>query len=376
MKTSKLRELVVEHASGQKLELLKNTSTVSWLYPGQFAYCLNEEFIWDRYGTFIDCPEQINFHKIQPVIRWNDFETHFLKSKKKPTFHLGLFDMTTINGGHLIPAELKNKYSQDIFKGLLDFLTNIIGLEKDKLLITYFPGQKLSELSKNKQGISKYDFDYEFPKDDISIKAFLNLGIENSQLKPEASRNCVLIPNWICGEIAPWGFRNEIYYKVGDDFLDIATIEVLDYRPIVKDGKIIGVEKWDKAFVINGAGIERIAMLKNENKSIYDIDTIKPLFEKIKESQIENPYLVCESIRIFQRLIADTGGNMRDARSKRTARDRQQKYNIIRRVLIKINDNELKNLFELNAELYPYYPELKNSIKKCLDSVLEYRKTQ
>lgn len=374
--TIQLRKIIEKHAKQQKLEMLKNTSTVSWLYPGQFAYCLNEEFIWDRHGTFIDCPVEIHFHKIQPVIRWDDFEKFFLKGKEKTQTHLGLFDMTTINGGHIIPIKYKKQYANIIFEGLIDFLVNKIGLDKSRLAITYFPGQKLSELSKNRQGISKYDFDYEFPEDTDSVDAFLRLGLKKSQFKPDATRDSFLIPDWACGEVAPWGNRNEILYDMGNGLLDIATVEVLTYRPIVKNQKISDVQKWDKAFVINGTGIERLSMLLNNQNEIYDIDNIEPLFSYLDKLNIEDTYLTCESIRIFHRLIADTAGNMRDARSQKSSRNRKSKFNILRRIISKISNDELKEIFNLNAKLNPRYLELKKSLNQCLNSIDQYRETQ
>jgi alanyl-tRNA synthetase len=374
--TIELRDLINNYAQKQDLEILKNSPTVSWLYPGQFAYCLNEEFIWDRYNTFIDCPAEIHFHKIQPVIRWDDFESFFLKGSENPRTHLGSFDMTTINGGHIVPIESKNKYSEIIFEGIIDFLVNKIGLEKSKLVITYFSGQKLSELSKNRQGISKYDFDYEFPPDTESIEAFRKLGIKNSQFKADSTRDSFLIPDWACGEVAPWGHRNEIIYQTEKGLLDIATVESLTYRPIIKNQKISGIQKWDKAFVINGTGIERLSMLLNNYSEIYAINNINPLFLFLKEINIQEPHIVCESIRIFHRLIADTGGNMYDARSQKSPKNRQSKFNILRRIISQLPDNELSKIFALHADINPYYPELKNSIEQCLISINQYRETQ
>lgn len=373
MSVDKIRKIIIDYTKSQKLEILSNTSTVSWLYPGQFTYCLNEEFIWDRYGTFIDCPEEVHFQKIQPVIRWNDFEDYFYKGEEKIKTHLGLFDMTTINGGHIIPKSKHKIYSEMIFNGLIDFLVNIIGLDKEKFVISYFPGGKLSELGKNKKGVNKYDFDFDFPPDNESLEFFSKLGIKKEQMKPDLSRDSFLIPNWICGEVAPWGYRNEILYKTENGLLDIATIEILSYRPIVKDGKIIRIEEWDKRFIINGTGLERLSMLVDGLKNIYKVDNIKPLRIFLSKAGYNNGDLKIESLRIFHRLITDTDGNIFDTRSKKTPKERKKKFNIFIRSLIDIKNEDLQKLFEINAKINSWYPEMKQSITRAIEVIDEYR---
>ena len=372
-----IREYLNKFAKKQKLEILKNSPTVSWLYPGQFAYCLNEEFIWDRHGTFIDMPGELSFHRIQPVIRWDDFISFFQESKiPKNNVHLGLFDMTTINGGYIVSREKFDEFSEKIIGGVISFLVDELGLSKNKLVITYFPGGKLSELSKDSKGKQKYDFDFDFLADMKSKEIFLKLGIGKDQLKKEKSRDCFLIPNWACGEPAPWGYRNEIHYKTEDGLLDIATVERLCYKPISKDKKIVGVEEWDKVFVINGTGIERISMLLNGNRDIYEASNIKRLWEYVKSKKYKNPKTVCESIRILNRLIADTGGDMHDTRSKKSPKERKRKFNIIRANLMEIAKKELKEMLQINAELNFWYPGLKKSVKKSIQSIEEYIDTQ
>lgn len=368
-----IRKYLNEFAKKQKLEILENSSTVSWLYPGQFAYCLNEEFIWDRYGTFINMPGELSFHKIQPVIRWDDFIEYFQKSKNnKNKVHLGLFDMTTINGGHVVSKEKFDEFSEKIIKGTINFLVEELGLSKENLVITYFPGGKLSEMSKNRKGEQKYDFDFDFPQDEKSKKMFLDLGIKENQLKKVKSRDCFLIPNWACGEPAPWGYRNEIHYKTKEGLLDIATVERLCFKPIIKNDKISGVEEWDKVFIINGTGIERLSMLLNGHKDIYDVSNIKKLWDYIKKKNYKNSRIICESIRILNRLIADTKGNMYDSRSKKSPKERKRKFNIIRANLMNLDKKELKEMLEINSKINSWYPKLRSSINKTLENLGEY----
>ena len=376
MEMKNLRQKINEKAKQEGLDIVERSSTVSWLYPGQFAYCLNEEFIWDRFGSFIDIPESIHFHKIQPVIRWDDFIRHFQGSSSIPVerdgSHLESFDMTTITGGHIVSRQEHERYSREAFKGIIEFLTSF-GLRKENFEITFFPGARLSEIGKGRNGFQKYAFEFEFPEDREAKESFLEVGLQESQIKPDSSRNCFLIPNWICGEVAPWGYRNEINYKTSQGLVDIATIERLSLRPIRQENEIVGVEDWDKVFVISGTGLERLSMIENGLNKIQDVDNIKPLYDFVSSRGYENPDLICESVRIAGRLIADTGGNMIDKKSPKTADERKKKYNRVLRNLCSIDDNGLLEMFRINAEINPWYPELRSSIGAVLEQIKSYR---
>ncbi|HLC73075.1 MAG TPA: hypothetical protein VJH20_00390 [Candidatus Nanoarchaeia archaeon] len=372
-----LRRIIEERAKNKGLEIVSPSSTISWLYPGQFAYCLNEEFIWDRYGSLIDMPGEIHFHKIQPVIRWDDYIIYFLGRTKNPpqssTDHLTSFDMSTIDGGHIINKENYAKYSKMIFGGIVSFLINDLGLDKNKLEITYFSGEKLSILSSNKKGVPRFDFEKYIPEDKEAKEELLSLGLQESQIKPNNTRDCFLIPDWLCGEAAPWGYRNEINYRTNAGLIDIATIERLFLRPIYKNGKLVDVVEWDKRFLINGAGLERLVMVVNSLPEINQVDTINPLFDFIASRGYDNVPLLCESLRTSHRIIADSRGNLTDKRSPGKSEERRWKYNKILRNLIHVQDIDIRDFYNLNAELQPHYEELSQVVELAVEEVKQYK---
>ncbi|MFZ5954805.1 MAG: hypothetical protein ACOYT4_00080 [Nanoarchaeota archaeon] len=372
MKIKNLRELLNQEAKKQGSEIVKHSSNISWLYPGQFAYCLNEEFLWDRYGSFLEAPET-HFHKIQPVIRWDDFVTYFQDFSKKDSiedcFHLGNFDMSTITGGHIVSSEEAKIYEKQAFKGLFDFLIKTCGLKKENFEVTYFIGAKLSDIGKGKNGFSKYDFDFDFAPD---INALRTLWRENglglNQIWEDKSRNCFLIPNWACGEIAPWGYRNEINYRTPFGLVDIATIERLSLIPKKKDDKIVSIEPWEKSFIIAGAGLERLSMVSEGLKRIQDVDNIKQLSNYC--SKYENPLKICESLRVFHRIVADSNGNLSDRRG--SGKNRKPKYNQLMRNLYKISKSEISEMLEINSESNSWYTELDTSKEKVISELERY----
>lgn len=376
MKIKNLREIINQEAKRQKLEIVSHSSNISWLYPGQFAYCLNEEFLWDRYGSFTDAPTKTHFHKIQPVIRWDDFISYFQGAKgqdpENDNSHLSHFDMSTITGGHIISSEDTPNYESQAFKGLFDFLTNTCGLDKRNFEVSYFPGAKLSDIGKGKNGFSKYDFDFDFTQDLRAKELLAENDIRPCQIKPDAGRNCFLIPNWVCGEVAPWGYRNEINYKTPRGLVDIATIERLSLIPKKQNGEIIGVEPWEKSFVISGTGLERLSMLSEGLEKIQDVDNIKHLYETCLK--YEDPLKVCESLRMLHRIAADSRGDLSDSRG--SGKNRKPKYNQLLRNLYKIERSGVKDMLEINSEINSWHPELGDSEDLVISELKRYSLTQ
>ncbi len=378
LSTKNLRRIVHQHAEEQRLSIEKHTPVVSWLYPGQFTYCLNEEFIWDRYGSLIDCPEEVHFHKVQPVIRWDDLFNFYIRSPqgkiKAGWAHLGMFDMCTINGGHIVKKKDYERYSQQSLTGIISFLTEKLSLEPRKLEVGYFAGNALSKLCVTKQGKPKYGFEYTFPEDKESLGTLHSLGLEKTQVRADASRNSFLSPNWICGAEAPWGYRNEIYYRTSRGLVDIATVERLLWKPLYKEGDLVGIEEWDKAFVINGTGIERLALVANDLKNILYVDEIFPMWQYSKMRGYKNARTISESIRASHRIIADTQGDLTDAHSPSKSEDRKKKLNRILRQFNSIHEGDLYKMYEINAQCYSEcYPELSGAIQQTVHEVLAYK---
>jgi len=374
MEIQELRKTIEGRAKSRELDIEPPTSTVSWLYPGQFAYCLNEEFIWNKFGTFIDCPKEIKFHKIQPCIRWNDFEDFFMKPKQpsEDLVHLGHFDMTTITGGYIISKEKSQEMHTKSCRDLVYFLTEEVGLDKSRLKISYFPGGLLSEIGKSKEGKPKFDFEYKFQEDIESCEIFYSLGLKKDQIIPDKTRNCFLIPDWACGEVAPWGTRNEVYYTTAKGLVDIATLENLTLRPIYKEGNITSIEPWEKAFVINGTGLERLSMISRGLSRIQEVDNIRDLYKYTLSKNYSNPELICETIRLTHRIISDTNGEMSDSRGGK-GRNRKDKLNRLLNILYQIDEKELGEMLVINSEINHWYSNFKSSKENVLNLIKEYK---
>jgi len=359
-----LRKKWLKLQEKNKTDILSHDSIISKLIPGQFNYCFQEDFLVENYGgkdntifLDLDIPEKgINFSKIQPVIRDADFENHFLNSAPDLE-HLVSFDLASISGGKIGSKEKYSEYVKDSVNTTYDFLINNLGLDKNRLYVTYYDKGNVNSTSKG-----KFDFKQDLEQDTIVPELFKKKGLPSENLIANSTRDNFLMIDFTVG-VGPWGYRNEILYKMPDGrLLDIATIEHLKYRPEVKGKReIVGLKDWEKCFVIDGFGIERVLMAANEIKDAYDLNTIKPLYEATGSK------LKTECIRAAHRVLTDSEGY------ENLSKDRKRRVKRYMKPLTDYSENNLKSLLEINANAYPCYPELKENTDKVVNEIMSYK---
>jgi alanyl-tRNA synthetase len=173
-------------------------------------------------------------------------------------------------------------WKEDAISFAWELLTKEFRFPKEKLWVTVFAGNR------------------DVPADDESInywKVFL-----------PASRIIKLGSNdnfWIAGEVGPCGPSTEIYFDQGsnigcrekdcqpgcdcDRFLEIWNAGVF----MQYEKKLISNNKEQKSFefiplkiksVDTGAGLERLAAVLQDKDSVFEIDLIKPIYDKIVSS--------------------------------------------------------------------------------------------
>jgi hypothetical protein len=160
---------------------VKQTSVVSPLFPGQFNYCLDERHIFEKYGNFINIHSDEHFQKIQPAIRLADFDNYFSENGNRSAYHLGVFTIGTINGGHIEDrSREKNLYKKSVL-GVIDFLTKYIGLEKDRLRVSYFSGgataREVEASRKRPDSKLKVETEFNIEEDVLSKTILLDVGL-------------------------------------------------------------------------------------------------------------------------------------------------------------------------------------------------------
>jgi alanyl-tRNA synthetase len=195
--------------------------------------------------------------------------------------HLTFFEM-------LGNWSLGDYWKEDAIKWSFEFLTDKkwLGLDKEKIYVTVFAGDK------------------DAPKDMESSKIWENLGIAKDKIFYLPKKD-----NWWgpAGTTGPCGSDTEMFYdtgkkKCGKDckpgcscgkYFEIWNDVFMQYNKTI-GGKY---ESLKQKNVDTGMGVERtIASLKG-CKSVYEIETFKPIVEKIKE--ISKSKLNDKSVRII-----------------------------------------------------------------------------
>ncbi|MBA42958.1 MAG: hypothetical protein CMF62_02975 [Magnetococcales bacterium] len=200
---------------------------------------------------------------------------------------------------HLTSFEMLGSWSLDSYsrEETLDisfnYLINYLNLDPKKMYVTYYDGNDIiSEDTETKNLWKKY-----LPESNI--------------IKGNFKDNF-----WMMGESGPCGVSTEIHYDISniDRFVpelvnqdDPSVIEIwnmvfIEYK--CKDGKF---SKLEKKFVDTGIGLERLSMIIQNTKTVYDTDAFYYLFgycqaltnQKYSYQDTYNVNKIDETYRIF-----------------------------------------------------------------------------
>jgi len=196
---------------------------------------------------------------VQKCIRTGDIE------EVGDDFHLSFFEM-------LGNWSLGDYFKKEAIEYSFEFLTKVLCLDKKRLYITCFKGDKDS------------------PKDTESAEAWMSLGISKERIFFLPKKD-----NWWgpAGKTGPCGPDTEMFYDTGKKACSKSC------KPGCNCGKY--VEIWNDVFmqynkteneeyvpleqknVDTGMGVERtLAILQNKN-NVYETELFLPIIEKIKE---------------------------------------------------------------------------------------------
>ncbi|MEK7121012.1 MAG: alanine--tRNA ligase [Patescibacteria group bacterium] len=268
-------------------------------------------------------------------------------------------------------------FKKDAIKWSYEFLTNKesgLGLNAERLYVTCFEG------------------DENAPKDTKSAEIWKKVGIPESHIYfLGANKNW-----WSAGDNGPCGPDTEMYYDITEDGLDIKNKE--DFLKADKEQKV--VEIWNDVFmeyqkqngkivgklpqknVDTGAGLERMAMVLQGKKNVFETDLFVPMFEKIRAlSSSQNTKatrIVADHMKASVFMIADGVLPSNTDRGYILRR-------LIRRAvryadLIQFGDNKLSELVNDIVSTYKaVYPEIEKKQKSIASIINEeedkFRKT-
>jgi len=137
-------------------------------------------------------------------------------------------------------------------------------------------------LDKNKLSISCFGGEPEIPKDEESAKIWQKLGIPRKKIKFLGKEDNFWGP---VGEVGPCGPCTEMFYKGVEIWNDV----FMEYNKQVKSqkSKVKNIEyeyvPLKQKNVDTGMGVERTIAVLNDKKSVFDIEPLKSIIEKVRE---------------------------------------------------------------------------------------------
>ncbi len=168
-------------------------------------------------------------------------------------------------------------FKQQAIEMSFEFLTKELGFPIEKLAISCFEG------------------DMDASKDEETANIWLKLGISKDRIAFLPKKE-----NWWgpAGETGPCGPDTEMFFwnseekppekfnPENNNWVEIWNDVFMEYNK-TKDGKYIALEQKN---VDTGMGLERVAMILENKSDVYEISTIKPIMNKVKEiAKIQNP---------------------------------------------------------------------------------------
>jgi alanyl-tRNA synthetase len=160
----------------------------------------------------------------------------------------------------------------------LEFLLDTLKMDKEKLSITVFEGDK------------------NIPEDTETIEIWKKFGIKENKIFKLSKENNF----WIAGNSGPCGPCSEIYYDLGEDigckrkdcqpgcdcdrFLEIWNLVFMEYY-LDEKGNLTRLSQKN---VDTGAGLERLALVLQGKKSVFETDLFLPIIEELEKEGVKD----------------------------------------------------------------------------------------
>ncbi len=178
-----------------------------------------------------------------------------------------------------------------------EFLTEVLGLDKKRIYVTVFAGDK------------------DAPRDEESAKIWMNLGVPKERIFFNPKKD-----NWWgpAGEFGPCGPDTEMFYDTGrkkcsaackpgcscGKFAEIWNDVFMEYSKTKH-----GFEKLKQFNVDTGMGVERTAAILQGKGSVYDTELFLTVVEKIrsisKKSDIKSERIIADHLRAAVFVLGD-----------------------------------------------------------------------
>ncbi|MFT5238418.1 MAG: alanyl-tRNA synthetase [Flavobacteriaceae bacterium] len=352
--TSKeIRELFLDFFRKNNHRLIEGSSIIpkddpSLLYINSGMAPLKPYFLG------LETPPSKQLVNVQPCIRTNDIE------EIGDRHHLTFFEMM---GSWSIGDYYKEKAIQLAF----DLLVGHFKFDKEKLYVTVYKG----------------DPELDIAADEESIEFWKKAGIDDDHIIALGADNF-----WgPAGDTGPCGPCTEVFYDTGDKFgPKYVPGEHFDdesrYIEIWNAGVFMELDKTKEGnfnplpmkSVDTGSGIERMYLALNGIDSLYEVDTIKPVYDKIKdlfasEQLTEKDYrTLTDHMRTATMILSDGVLPSPDGRGYIPRRLIRKSMALAMRAG-KSLDSLIDVAKEVMLQLSDYYPNLKDNSASIINSI-------
>lgn len=219
-------------------------------------------------------------------------------------------------------------FKKEICKWSFELLTQVYGLDKDRIYVTYFGGNKAANLD----------------PDEECRQIWVDVGIDPSRILPFDMKDNF----WEMGETGPCGPCSEIHYdRIGGrdasalvnmddpDVLEIWNLVFIQFNR-ENDGSL---RPLPSKHVDTGMGFERLVSVIQDKSSNYDTDVFVPLFNAIQEKTGARTYTGkvgtddSDGIDMAYRVVADHARTLTIALSDGGRPDNVGRGYVLRRIL-------------------------------------------
>jgi len=272
------------------------------------------------------------------------------------TYHHTMFEM-------LGNWSFGDYFKKDAIDWAWELLTEVYGIDKDRLYVTVFEGDATDKLEKDNDA-------YDYWSAHISKERILN-GNKKDNF-------------WEMGAIGPCGPCSEIHVDIRDDAerakVDGASLVNMDHPQVVEVWNLVfmqynrkadtSLENLPNTHVDTGMGFERLAMVIQGKQSNYDTDVFTPLINKVCDIT-GFTYGEDEKIDIAIRVISDHVRAIAFAVADGQLPSNTGAGYVIRRILrravrygftfLNVKEAFMYQLVEILAEqMGTFFPEIKN----------------
>jgi hypothetical protein len=267
------RQFLVDHG----ITWIEPASLINDVDPHAFNYSLEEPLLRE-FGTYFPVFADYSFGTAQACIRGGDVSR--LK-RGESNNHLCLFHILPVTYKVTTSLETVDAWHRESIRLLCEFLFERVGLDPDRLMVTYFGGGNLATISTGQVPLSQH-----FPEDANTREFFLASGIKAHQLIPQSSLDNFVASFEGSGDFYA-GPRFEIFYPLGDgSILEIGTGEALYHRQVRRDGQLIDIKASNCAIIPLAVGLERVVACAEQRIRVDEGSWSRPATKFLEDKQL------------------------------------------------------------------------------------------